>query len=231
MVEREDLFTPVHKGLRAMLYDLSRRLQNNDFADVTATNAVVADLENDFAVARSAGCLLCTLHHHAEDEEGQVFPAVAKAGNGLVPALIEEHHELTRREEALARSAHAIVALASAEERVAAGKRLNQEANALFALYISHMNREEVDLVPLMARQFTDPQLAAMRQALLRSMPPERLFAILGWMLPALNVTELTDLIREVQAAPPPLVRAVSDLCAARVDPARWGEAKQRVGI
>ena len=96
MTATEDLFTPIHKGLRSMLYSLSSRIQTNDFADVAATKALVVDLENDFAVARSAGCVLCVMSHHATDEETVIFPDTAKAGIALTTSLIREHHDLTR---------------------------------------------------------------------------------------------------------------------------------------
>ncbi len=228
----EDLFTPVHKGLRSMLYALSGRLQTNDFADVSATSALVRDLENDFAVARSAGCILCLFATHAHEEETVLFPVAAKFANRLVTTLIEEHHDLTRRELAISKSAHELLALSSPNDRIDAGGQLNQMANQLFATYIAHMNREELELVPLMREHFTDAEQAAMQGTIIAKFPPDRLFAFLGWMLPSLNVTELSHLLAVVKAgAPPSLMKAVSDLCSEKVDPARWGTVKLRVGL
>ena len=228
----EDLFTPIHKGLRSMLYGLSGRLQTNDFADLATTNGLVTDLEYDFAVARSAGCILCTLNHHATDEESEIFPSVGKVESRLVPQLIEEHHELTRRELAIAQRAHALLALASKEERVDEGTRVNQDFNELFALYLTHMNREETELVPMMQRHFTDDQMVGMRSRIIAQMPPDRLFSILGWMLPSMNVTELATLLSSVrQGAPPPFFQAVTKLCAEKVDAARWSEVTARIGL
>lgn len=228
----EDLFTPIHKGLRAMLYGLSTRLQTNDFADVQATNELVTDLENDFAAARTAGCVLCVLAHHAEDEEGHIFGSVSPFAGDLVSGLIQEHHELTRQEMAIGRTAHEILVERAAEKRIQGGVRLNQAMNQLFVAYCSHMNREESELVPLMQRHFTNEQMAAMRGAIIAGLPPDRLMAVLAWMLPALNVTELTDLMNSVgRGAPPPVLNAVKSLCDAKVDPARWKEVLLRTGL
>lgn len=231
MTATEDLFTPIHKGLRAMIYHLSGRLQTQDFADLPSTRTLITDLENDFAVARSAGCVLCVLSHHAVDEEVAIFPQVARVGNGLVTQLVEEHHDLTRRELALGKAGHELLAMDAADRRVEAGTRLNRSANELFGAYIAHMNREEAELVPLMREHFSNEQMAAMRGAIIAKMPPERLMAILGWMLPALNATELTELLTGLQrGAPPPLFQAVTNLCSSRVDPARWDLVKLRIG-
>ena len=232
MTATEDLFTPIHKGLRSMIYGLSSRLQTNDFADLAATKALVNDLENDFAVARTAGCILCVLAHHATDEETVIFGDVAKIANSLATTLIEEHHGLTRRELAIAASSHELLAMESAQGRIDAGVRLNQAANGLFAAYITHMNREEDELVPLMKEHFTDAEMAAMRGTIIARMPPERLFGLLGWMLPSLNVTELSSLLASVgQGAPPAVMKAITDLCDAKVDPALWRAVKSRIGL
>jgi hypothetical protein len=215
-----------------MIYGLSGRLQTNDFADTAATKALMTDLENDFAVARSAGCALCMLAGHAVDEESVIFPDVARVGNKLITELISEHHELTRRELEIAKAGHELLSMDSADARIVAGVQLNIAANQLFGAYIAHMNREEVELVPLMAEHFTEPDMAAMQGKIVGQMPPDRVFAILGWMLPSLNVTELSRLLSSLKgAAPPQFMKAVSDLCTARVDPARWDAVKLRVGL
>ncbi len=232
MTATEDLFTPIHKALRAMLYDLSARLQTNDFADTAATTAVVSHLESDFAVARSAGCVVCVLSHHAGDEESAIFPQVSRVGERLVQSLREEHHDLARRELAIGELAHRLLAMQSPDDRIAAGVQLNHRANELLGAYLTHMNREDTELVPLMQEHFTDAQMIEMRSVIMGGMPPERLFAILGWMLPALNVTELSAMFTSMRPGlPPPVFRAISDLAAARVDPARWSLVKERVGI
>lgn len=232
MTGTEDLFTPVHKGLRSMLYGLSGRLQTNDFADVTATSQLAADLENNFAVAQSAGCILCHLATHAHEEETVIFPGAAKFANELVSSLIADHHELTRRETEIAKSAHEMVGLATPDARIAAGIRLNQMSNELLGLYITHMNREETELVPLMRERYSDPEQLAMQGTIIASFPPDRLFALLRWMLPSMNVNELSHVLGSVKrGAPPPLFKAVTDLCSQTVDPARWAVVRARIGL
>ncbi len=215
-----------------MIYALSSRMQVNDFSDIIATKALVDDLESDFAAARSAGCALCILSRHATDEEGAIFPAASKFQAKLVAELIEEHHGLTRRELAIAKSGHELLGMERADDRAAAGVRLNQAANELFGAYIVHMNREESELVPRMKADFTDGEMAAMRGKILAGTPPDRMIVILGWMLPSLNATELTSFLGGLrQGAPAPFLKAVTDLCAAKVDPARWAAVKSHVGL
>ncbi|HYK93483.1 MAG TPA: hemerythrin domain-containing protein [Thermoplasmata archaeon] len=232
MTATEDLFTPIHKGLRSMIYSLSSRLQTNDFADLSATKALATDLENEFEVARSAGCVLCVLAHHATDEESVIFPAVSEVGRNLIVNLIQEHHDLTRRELAIGKAAHTLLGLESPAARIEAGIALNRAANELFAAYITHMNREDAELVPLMREHFSVPQMAAMRGTIISNMPPDRLFNILGWMLPSLNVSELSEVLSGMsKGAPAPVIKAIVDLCSAKVDPTRWKEVRLRTGL
>ncbi len=232
MTGKEDLFTAVHKGFRAMLYDLSARIQTNDFADLASTKQLAVDLEIDFATAQSAGCMLCAFAYHAEEENAVVFGPSARVADALVRELIQEHHEFTRRELELGKGVRDLMKLPEASDRVAAGIELNQKANELFAAYLVHMNKEETELVPIMRAHFSDAEQAAMRGQIIARFPPDRLFALLGWMLPSMNVTDLTEFLTVVKgAAPPPVMKRVADLAAARVDPARWATAKLRVGI
>jgi hypothetical protein len=227
----EDLFTPIHKAIRSMIYDLGARLQSNDFADPATTGPLLADLEHEFSAAMSAGCVLCVVHHHATDEEGQVFPSLARFDPELLRRLIDEHHHFGVRLSAITGMARGIAASSRAEERVAAGIALNREANDFFAAYLAHMNLEDERLIPMMREHFTDEQMRAMRGAIMGGMPPDRLATVLRWMLPSLNVQELSAMLGGLrQGAPPPLRALVSGVAAARLDPERWKLVQARVG-
>ena len=228
----EDLFTPIHKAIRSMIFDLAGRLQTADFADVARSKALLADLEHEFSVALSAGCILCLLHRHAADEEEAVFPAVAEFDSNLVRGFIEEHHDIARRLEGITRMSKDVATLARPEERIDFGAALTRTANDFFTFYLAHLNREEAELVPFMRAHFTDEQMRSMRGAIMGGMPRDRMITIFRWMLPSLNVTELTALLRGIQReAPPTLFQLISGIAAERVDPDRWQTVKARVGL
>jgi len=215
-----------------MIYDVSGRLQTNDFTDVAASKPLLDDLEYEFSSAISAGCILCLLHSHAADEETAVFPSVSKHDAATVQAFIEDHHALTRRLETIAKMAHDLPSKARPEERVQLGIALNRKANDFFAAYLDHMNREEEKLVPLMRERFTDEQMRTMRSGIMGGMPRDRFAWVLRWMLPSLNVSEMTAMLGAIKAtSPPPVVEFISGIAAQRVDPQRWQAVKERVGI
>jgi hypothetical protein len=105
MVATEDLFTPIHKAIRSMIYDLGSRLQCVDFADRVAAAAVLVDLQHEFTNAVSSTCVLCLLHSHAGTEERFVFPSMDSFDAKLIRSLIDDHQEISRRLGAISRMA------------------------------------------------------------------------------------------------------------------------------
>jgi len=232
MTATEDLFTPIHKAIRSMIYNVGSRMQTNDFADLTASKPLLADLEHEFTAAVSAGCVLCILHHHASDEEKEVFPSIATYTPDLIQSFIDDHHDLTRRLGVITKMAHELVTLPHAPERVRQGLTLTQETNAFFAAYLTHMNREEETLVPFMREHFSDDQMRAMRGAIMRGMPPDRLASILGWMFPSLNIDELTEMVGGIKrTSPPEVFQFISGIATKHLTPERWRQVTERVGL
>ena len=56
-MSRVDILTPIHKGIRSMIYKLGTEIQTADFTDEDATKALVARLEHNLSVATSR-CIL-----------------------------------------------------------------------------------------------------------------------------------------------------------------------------
>lgn len=215
-----------------MIYDLGGRLQTTDFADRDASATVLADLQHEFAKANYTRCVLCLLHHHASGEEGFVFPDVQRVDPAVVRSFLDDHHEFNRRLAELARRTRELDGTPEPTKRVELGVGINQYVNEFFALYLTHMNREESVLVPYMREHFTDAQMAAMRGGVMASMPPEMLGEFLRWTLPALTVTELVDTMKGIrQGAPPPVFTFVSGIGARSVPAARWAQVRERVGF
>jgi hemerythrin superfamily protein len=215
-----------------MIFNLGGRLQSVDFADKAASTAILADLQHEFTSTVSATCILCLLHGHASAEEERIFPSMQPIDPGLVRTLIDEHHEITRRLATLTKMADELADIDRPERRLELGARINREANDFFAYYLTHMNKEEVTIVPAMKEHFTDDQMRAMNGAVMGSMPPERLANYLRWMLPSLTLSELTGMMAGVKhGAPPEFLKVVAGIGAANVDPTRWAVVRERVGF
>jgi hypothetical protein len=227
-----DAFTPIHKGIRAMIYSLSSRLQSTDFADPVATAAVLDDLRHEFAQGVPAACVLCLLHSHGRHEDDGAFPAMGPFAARLVAELIRDHREFEERLSVVQVHGNALRALTDPAARVRAGKALTLEMNEFFARYFAHMNREEAELVPLMNRHLTDEQILALIGAIEGAIVPDRFHAYLRWMYPALNVEELTEIFAGMRAeAPPAVLREFVATAEAVVPAERWRTVRARAGL
>src|SRR6185503_5304791 len=124
---REDLFTPIHKGIRSMIYELGTKLQKTDFTDVSATEAIVMQLKHDLQSANST-CIACMLHEHAGHEEQSIFPQIAPHDSKLVDTLIQAHVEITRQMVEISRFADELLHGKDNDERIESGAKLNTMA-------------------------------------------------------------------------------------------------------
>src|SRR4051812_8769660 len=101
---RVDLFTTVHKAIRALIYHLGTMLQTADFADEGTAKACLAALEH----------FLELLHEHAGYEDRTVFAAMRKFEPEMIDQLESEHGELGVRLDRVHQSIDRVKAAGSA---------------------------------------------------------------------------------------------------------------------
>jgi Hemerythrin HHE cation binding domain len=227
-----DILTPIHKGLRAMIYEVSARLQSTDFTDPVASREAIQKLKYEFSIGSATSCILCLLHEHAGNEEAIAFPEVERFDPNLIAQLLHQHAEILRRLAELSKSGEELLGLSDPASRVAAGERLNRQANQLFVFYLDHMNGEELTLVPLMQARLTDEEILSMVSRVERSMTLERYGEYMRWMLPQLNTSELVDLLHGAREEElPERARLLATIGDTHVDPTRWRAAQERAGL
>ncbi len=222
MTTRENLFRPIHKGIRSMVYELGLRLGVVDFTNLAESNAVAIQLRADLTSAVSS-CILCLLQAHSRHEERDFFSAVRPFDPDVVDLMMKEHHEIAQRVGGIARTCDELLAISEPARRVEVGDRLTLEANDLFALYLAHLNNEEATLVPVMWERFSDEQLRTLRAQFYNTIPLPRFEEWMRWTLPALNPNELVVLLSGMRTDPPP--NRFSDarrLAEETLDPPRW---------
>ncbi len=203
MTERQNLFRPVHKGIRSMLYESGGRLQRMDFTDVAASNAFVHDLKHDLGDSLS-NCLLCLMSVHAKHEERDILAKLRSHDPGAVDLVMKEHVELTRQVRDVAKLCDTISAEKEPAARLELGYRLELDANDLFTHYMEHLNHEEDWVVPVMWQWFTDAQLNAMRAVFYNNLPLSLFETWMRWTLPALNPSELRVFLTGMASEPAP---------------------------
>ena len=205
-----DFLTPIHKALRLMIYDVGSRLQTTDFSDQAQSQLVLNELIYEFSSALSASCILCLLHSHAKAEDLYLFPAVEKSDSKLITELLHEHHGFTKELRAISTMCDELKGVESSDQRIARGKQLTLAVNDFFARYLTHLVREEKELIPLMNRYLTDDQLTSIRDAMSGHLSPDRFTGFMKWMLASLNPTELAKMSIEVKTEAPDVPAEVS---------------------
>ena len=180
---RFDLFTSIHKALRAMIYETGGVLQTADFADEQSARRAVEPLKP----------VLTHLQQHHDLEEEFVFPKVRPFEAAIVDDLQAQHDQVERL---LGTAAVAVDAATSADSaaRGGAGVDLNRRYNELTALFLEHLAHEEATLLPATWKHFDDTQLVAIQAAIIQAQRPEDLMETLRWMFKGLNRPELVEI-------------------------------------
>jgi len=214
-----------------MIYELGKELQTADFTDERSTERVTAKLKMDLSSASST-CIVCLLHEHHVNEDDYVFPDVRTYEPELIDTLLAEHREIVRKIAEVWKIADALKLLRDREERIEMGDKLNRASNDLFAYYLTHLNGEEATLIPAMWKHYTDEQLVAMRTKIEKNIPPEVFAEWMRWVLPSLNINELTGMFMGLKkGAPPPVLEHMSQLAEKSLNEDRWAAVKARAAL
>ena len=83
---RFDTLTPIHKALRALIYEVAGDLQTTDFADELEADAATADLE----------LALHLMRDHHTTEEVYFYPKLQPLEEELVASMLEQHGNVER---------------------------------------------------------------------------------------------------------------------------------------
>ena len=220
-MNRTNRYQPIHKALRAALFDAAALVARTDFTDPGEATAT----------ARTVAALLDLLDGHAHHEEEFVMPEVAKHAPALVATLEAEHGRL----EGLQAELRALLPRTCSDvtaEREPAGQLLGRAVTLLVADHLRHMDREETEAMPVLWAHLTEEELDAMDGRIRASLPPERMPVMMRLMLPALSTAESAKLLAAARAQmPPPVFAQLSGLAREVLGPERWARTARRVGL
>jgi hypothetical protein len=214
-----------------MIYELGKELQTLDFTDEHATDNMIIKLRQDLSAASST-CVVCLMHEHHIHEDEYAFPGLRNYEPELVDTLLAEHREVVRKIAEVWKIANELKVLRGREERIEIGDKLNRTANDLFAYYLTHLNGEEATLIPAMWKHYTDEQIVAIRTNVDRNIPREVFVVWMKWVLPSLNINELTDMfIGLKKGAPAPALEHMSQLAEKSLDKEKWATVKAKAEL
>jgi hypothetical protein len=213
MTTRLDLFSNVHKGLRAALFETAALVARTDFA---------SDGEAAVAAARCATTLRF-LDEHTDHEDAVVMPELQALSPELHAALQSDHARTTGLERELGQLIERLER-ASVTERVSLGRRIHDRVWTLAAEHVRHMQREEQDAMRMLWAHRNDDELRAIHGRILARIAPPRTADWLALMLPAMSLSERAAVIGELRAKlPANVLGALLAPARAALGPA-WGD-------
>lgn len=189
---RVDLYTTIHKGLRAFMGRTLEAAGGMDAADADSVAQTVAQLRALLGLMRT--------HMHVENQF--LHPALEARRPGAAQRTAGDHAE---HEQAFEELQGAILALerAAAPARAGAAALLYRRLALFVAENLAHMHFEETENNALLWAAYSDDELARLHEALLAAIAPEERALALHWMLPALSPAERAGMLTELQAKMP----------------------------
>ena len=191
---RFDMFTPIHKALRRSLFETAIALGRTDFA-VRRTRPPPPSTRSPTAWS--------FLREHAEHEDRQVLPEIARLAPELAAIIRDEPPRAgagrDRGRQPVAAAGGA--AGRRAEERQALGGELLRRFHVFLADELLHMDREERELNALLWARLTDAEIMAISNRITSSISPERMRTWGELLMPALNGPEREAMLARAAAA------------------------------
>jgi hypothetical protein len=189
---RVDMYTLVHKGIRAFMGATLGAVGRMDVQDPQDISQALADV-------RALGTFLRAHLHH---ENQFVHPALEARRPGAARRTAGDHVEHERAIERLEAAARAVE---TAEEAARAGAALElyRELALFVAENLEHMHLEETENNAQLWSLYADEDLERIHEALLSSVKPE-IFALgLRWMVPSMTPAERAALLTGMLARMP----------------------------
>lgn len=217
-MERYNIFFPVHKGLRALLFDSAQLLQSTDFTKADEAAEAVERVRSVVALFES----------HAHKEDNHVFAALAAYEPSVIDAFEQEHEEDHQLGESLQNwlTAYGYAVAPSAKRTI--GNELTKAFIQFTVFNLRHMAKEEQVINPLLWRYYADEELHGITQKIIQSIPPQEMADFSRWMVRGVNNTELLNWLNGVKnTAPLPAFESLLSLAEAELDTHRWRFLKE----
>ena len=199
---RVDLFTTIHKGIRALLFD-------------AATEAARVDVRSNFAVdalAERVERMLGFVEEHAQHEDAEIQPLLRTVDPAVANLLLAEHRELEAAHHEVCRAVRRL-GLAPPSGRRSQGQELLRLLNHLTAKQLLHMNYEETVINAVLWGGFGDPELEEARARIHRRVKADRLAEWGAVLAPVLDPPERALVLgEEIELESGDLVRELSSV-------------------
>lgn len=191
-MRRLDMYVSVHKGLRNYMSDVLATVGRMDCSDA---------VEVAGAVTHVRGLLdICRRHLHHENQF--IHPAMESRRPGSACATAGDHVGHEKAIEVLEADLLE-VETSSGEVRATAGLNLYRRLALFVAENFEHMHKEEKENNAVLWATHTDEEIAAIQDALVASIPPEKMAIYLRWIIPAMTPADRAEMLSAMRLRVP----------------------------
>jgi hypothetical protein len=195
-MQRINIFNQIHKGLRAALYHTATSLQQADFT---------AEAEAEEALSKIKEVVML-FDEHARKEDKFVLPAIVQFEPSVADAFEQEHLTDLALSGQLVAAVDGFESLLKAEDRAAAGRKINVQFAEFLVFNLKHMAREEDLLNQLLWRYYSDAEILQIQQRIVQHTQPWHQDFYSKWMLRGINNPEAALWLRAVERSAPEIV-------------------------
>jgi hypothetical protein len=218
---RHDMYVGIHKAMRHFMLDTLLRVGSLEVRDEAELDSVLGQLQ----------ALLAECGEHLAHENDFVHPALEACHTGASERIAGEHVEHLEAIDALREDARQLRA-AGRERRGALALRLYHHLALFVADNFQHMHHEETAHNATLWACYSDAELEALHGRLLASLPPQELFLVARWMLPAMNPGERVEMLTSVrERAPKAAFHALVAHVRPHLDDTAWARLAPEIGF
>lgn len=191
-VRRHDIYSHIHKALRAMMADTVVRLGSLDSFD----DQEVADVMSQVQA-------LCTFtESHLQHEDNHVHPAMEKVRPGSASTAATEHPQHVAECRQLVALSNRVLQ-SGGDARAALAAQLYHEVSLFMAESLEHMHMEETENNRVLWAGYSDQQLFALEMEIVATLTPAEHGMTLQWMIPSMTPQERLGMLGGAQKGVP----------------------------
>ena len=218
---RLDLYTPIHKALRAFMSDTLVRRGSMDVGDDDERRRTLDQVD----------LLLAQMKSHLDHENHFVQTAIEARSPGAASRTAHDHLDHLENICNLEDECSALRG-ARPEQRAGLALSLYRHLGAFIAENLEHMLVEERENNAALWAHYSDAELAQVHDLLLASIPPAEMLQSTRWLVVALSIAELAPMFAAMrEKAPPPAFALFLDVAREHMDDVRWAKLSRALGL
>ena len=212
-MQRFDLFGLTHKGLRAALYHTALQLQQTNFLIAEETEAALNRVRE----------IILLFSEQSKRQDTHILPALQPFEPSVLCTLEDEHASIRQLGNELLAGVESVEKAADENEKLLAGRVLNERFTSFTAAQLRHMANEEAIGNVILWRYYSDDELQAINEQAEASTAPWIRDFFQGWMLRGINDLEAANWVTTIQRQQSEIAyRTLLQKCAHEFSPVRF---------